>query len=179
MRKIKKRNLVVISILFLLGFVSVVYARPREPMDEREFAAKSDDNSRCNPNGIPNAYCVEERIYALDENLITKEAYNWAYTNKYYPVFDRNDEIYAVCECGCDYICKNSGPQTTLNSVEKGSLTGFSLDIDKSGPQTIMNSVDIDKKMITGDDLIKRECGCRPWNPSPEIRPMLDLSKLP
>ncbi|WP_245814714.1 Hint domain-containing protein [Cystobacter ferrugineus] len=45
--------------------------------------------------------CKIELDYGLEQNLITREAYDWGLVNGYYPVIGRRDTVDAVCKCGC------------------------------------------------------------------------------
>lgn len=58
------------------------------------------NTSRC-AGGVSWQQCTEELNYARSKQLITQAAYNWGMANGYYPAVTRNDDIAAICKCGC------------------------------------------------------------------------------
>jgi hypothetical protein len=87
--------------ILLLSLVCIVSSTAFATMDIAQFEALAGkDQSRCT-KGVALDYCRGELKYGLDQGLISQRSYNWGYANGYYPVIDRNNNIGAICKCGC------------------------------------------------------------------------------
>ncbi|WDE10556.1 hypothetical protein [Thalassomonas haliotis] len=85
----------------LIALTCLVSSTAFASMDVAEYERLAGTNvSRCT-DPISTAECKVELDYGLAQGLITQRSYDWGVANGYYPVIDRNDNVRAICKCGC------------------------------------------------------------------------------
>jgi hypothetical protein len=72
-----------------------------EPMELGLFQEKALTSTERCIGARDTDFCNGELQYALANQLITQEAYDWGTSHRYYAVISRNNTIEAICACGC------------------------------------------------------------------------------